>query len=157
MCSGLFDTYAVTERVHLLKDIASISKVEAFIVISDVVKGLPILFEKFGPFTPKLNTIGVNSEGRARIWISENFADYETEKDTIPAPNTELAVVNTLVRLIERKATENSSFNVPFPRNLNFKSASTYTEEALKSAGSSSVDRVYLDRGEFKKRDREQR
>lgn len=59
-----------------------------------------MLFEEFGPFPISNKMIGVNLKGRAKVWLSENFAsndlvveinDFVTEQD----------VVLTLAALIE--------------------------------------------------------
>ena len=44
----------------MIQNIGRISKPEAFLVLRDVVRGLGYIFKKYGPFTPMLNTIGIN-------------------------------------------------------------------------------------------------
>ena len=68
----------------MLHDIETMSKPEAFLVLRDVAKGLAVLFKKFKKFTPRSKLIGINKEGRAKIWLNENFAVFEPETEIIP-------------------------------------------------------------------------
>jgi len=80
MCHKQSQLYVITERIHLLSEIGSFSKPEAFIILRDVASGLRVLFRKFGHFNPRPNIIGINSEGRAKVWTNENFAQTEPIK-----------------------------------------------------------------------------
>lgn len=88
MCTAQPDLYVVTERIYLLRDIGSVSKAEAFLILRDVVSGLRVLFKKFGNFNPRPNLMGINAEGRAKVWTNENFAKFLPQKDTIPVETT---------------------------------------------------------------------
>lgn len=70
MCNSYPDLYVITERIHLLKDIGTISKPEAFLILRDVASGLKVLFKKFGFFNPRPNIIGINVQGRAKVWTN---------------------------------------------------------------------------------------
>jgi hypothetical protein len=44
--------------------------------LRDVSSGLRILFKKFGIFNPRPNIIGINAEGKAKVWTNQNFAKF---------------------------------------------------------------------------------
>jgi hypothetical protein len=44
--------------------------------LRDVSCGLKILFKKFEFFNPRPNIIGINVEGRAKVWTNQNFAKF---------------------------------------------------------------------------------
>lgn len=70
MCNSQADLYVITERIWLLKDIGSVSKAESFIILRDVASGLQAILPKLGFFNPSPSSIGINSEGRARVWVN---------------------------------------------------------------------------------------
>lgn len=152
MCNSQSDLYVITERIHLLEEIGSISKPEAFIVLRDVANGLRILFNKFGNFNPRPSIIGINSEGRARIWLNKNFAKFEPETDIIPIESSELAIVNNLIRILESKTYVDRNLPIDYPRNLDLKSVVQYVNQVFKNLKGFEVDRVYIDRAEFNKK-----
>jgi hypothetical protein len=42
--------------------------------LRDVANGLKTLYKKFGIFNPRPKIIGINSDGRAKVWVNKNFA-----------------------------------------------------------------------------------
>lgn len=98
-----------------------------------------------------MNTIGINSEGRAKVWLNENFAQLERELEDIQVETSELGAVNNLVNLVSARVYEDRNFPIDYPRNLNFDGVHRYIEEVFSKLKGFQVDRVYLDRTEFKK------
>jgi hypothetical protein len=151
-CTNMAELYVITERVHLLCEIGVVSKAEALLIIRDAACGLRTLFDKFGFFNPKTNLIGINAEGRARVWVNQNFAKVEPEKDVVKIESSEIGIVNNLIRIMEAKTVPKDTLRIDYPWHLNLSSAVNYVNKVFAEFNGFEVDRVYIDRAEFAKR-----
>lgn len=69
-----YQAYAYTERIVRLGEL-ELSVPEAIYMLMEAVIAFSLLFEEYGPFYINSKMLGVNQQGRVKVWLSDNFAE----------------------------------------------------------------------------------
>ena len=123
LCVQGVQVYVVVQNLKMLTEINQLSLPEAFLLIRDILLALQYLSQKFGSFLPSPSMIGVNSQGRAKMWINSNSAICSLQRNMIQQQSSQMNILNNIIRIISPKVQKDANFPVKYPKNLDFKSA----------------------------------
>lgn len=108
LCSGMDYIKVKTERIpYRLSELNKVSVQESLYILQESLIGFKTIFERQGPIHITADMIGLNTAGKVKVWLNENFAkNYPDEPLTVEANQqkpTETMMVQGLFQLVGEK------------------------------------------------------
>lgn len=101
MCSTFHSAEVYLERMHFrLLELIDIPLEEGLYIIESALEGYEKMFSKTGYFEVSSDMIGINNEGKVKVWINKNFSKSFPDFNKIDHNKGEGEFIINLIRLI---------------------------------------------------------
>lgn len=102
MCSTFHSASVYIERIHFrLFELIEIPLEEGLYIIEVALEGYSKMFLKTGYFKVFSDMIGINKQGKVKVWVNKNFSKNFPDFNKIDHNKSEFDFVIDLIKVIE--------------------------------------------------------